>query len=150
VIESRQKIRKPASVGFFYVSRSRIRESILALCFALLLAVLCLKSNPVQSMPHIWGYCPADNASLSDCEPRDATIADKHTRTYRLPCDQGLQGKISKTKLNRSVQSHKKACAGVCGRVRAGAGACTRVRVCVRVYACIHVCVCRFMCGCDA
>ena len=135
-------------MGLFYASRSRIRESITALCFALILAVSCLKSNQVHSMPHSWGYCPADNASLSDSKPHHATIADKHTRTYRLPCDHGLQGKISKTKLNRSVQSHKKAgagaCAGVCGQAQA------RVRVCVRVYACIHVCVCRFMCGCDA
>jgi len=92
-------------------------------------------------MPHSWGYCPADNASLSDSEPRDATITNKHIRTYRLPCDQVLQGKISKTKLNRSVQSHKKASAGVCGRVRAGAGACTRVCTCVCVYTrmCVQV-----------
>jgi len=129
-------------VGLFYASSSHIRESITALCFALILAVSCLKSNQVQSMPHSWGYCPADNALISDSEPRDATIADKHIRTYHSPCDQGLQGKISKTKLNRSVQSHKKAsagvCAGVCGQAQA------RVRVCVRVCTC--VCVYTRMC----
>lgn len=129
MIESLQKLNRLTSVGLFYVSRSHIRGSILALCFALLLAVLCLKSNQVQPMPHSWGYCPADNASLSDSKPRDATITNKHIRTYRLPCDQVLQGKISKTKLNRSVQSHKKASAGACAGV------------CGRVYACVYVCM---------